>query len=132
MPFPASNVPVVFCEQDDRLPTMLMAKKKERAMLATLFMISLCYLNVDCLDLFCQFHPLDGTVSIELQAVNADLSVRAGRQAFVKVVLVDAVIDNVPLVRAGLTDDRIVCRTVYLLFRILDRDDRVGSYLDRA
>lgn len=77
MPFPASNVPVVFCEQDDRLPTMLMAKKKERAMLATLFMISLCYLNVDCLDLFCQFHPLDGAVGIEFQAVNAYFSMCA-------------------------------------------------------
>ena len=39
VPFPASNVPVVFCEHDDIPPAMPAARRRERAILATLLMI---------------------------------------------------------------------------------------------
>ena len=60
---------------------------------------------------------LDGAIGVELEAVDAYFAVDAG--LVVEVLLVDAVVDDVPLVTAGHLDDGVVGGAVDALGGIL-------------
>lgn len=74
--------------------------------------------------------PADRTVIVELQTINADLAVYAGLTVLTNIVLIDAMINDVPLVSARLTYNRIMGRAVDLLGRILNRDNGILCHLD--
>ena len=62
---------------------------------------------------------------VEGQTVDAYLAVDAGRKVAVDVVLVDAVVDDVPLVLAGNLQDAVVCRAVDAVLGLLLDDEVV-------
>lgn len=74
----------------------------------------------------------DGSVGVELQAVYADFAVDAGAFFRGEVVLVDAVVDDVPFVRAGELQHGVVGGAVYFFLGVLDEDHGVTGYGDGA
>ena len=77
-------------------------------------------------------YGFDATIGVELQLVDAGLTMPAGTFAPVEVVLVDAMVYDVPLVFTWELQHAIVGRTVDLVFGALDEDDGLGSNLDGA
>ena len=77
-------------------------------------------------------YRLDASVGVELHAVDTGLAVPTGTLAAVDVVLVDAVVYNVPLILTGNLQYAVVSGTVDLLFGALDEDDGLVGYLDGA
>ena len=80
----------------------------------------------------CGHYGLDASVGQELHAVDTGLAVPAGTLVAGDVVLVDAVVYDVPLVLAGNLQYAVVGRTVDLLLGALDEDDGLVGYLDGA
>ena len=74
----------------------------------------------------------DAAVGVELHAVDAGLAVPAGTFAPVDIVLVDAVVYDVPLILAGYLKHTVVCGTIDLFLGALDEDDGLVGYLDGA
>ncbi len=86
---------------------------------------------VDRADAFARrCHRIDAPVVVERQFLYAYLAVNAG--TVVQIVLVDAVIHDVPVVGTGHVDHRVVACAVDFLRRILDDYDGIGSHLDRT
>ena len=78
----------------------------------------------------CGHYGLDAAIGEELHLVDAGLAVPTRTLAAIDVVLVDAVVYNVPLVLAGNLQYAVVGRTIDLLLRTLDEDHRFSCYLD--
>ena len=66
---------------------------------------------------------LDGAVVVELHLVDAHFAVHA--RLVLDVVLIDAVVDDVPLVFSRNLEHGVVCRAIDFLVGALDEDDRV-------
>lgn len=75
-------------------------------------------------------YSLDSAISIEFQFVDAYLTVNAWLE--MDVILVDAMIDNVPLICAGLLDYGIMGGAINLVLWVLNQSDRFLGYLDRT
>lgn len=75
---------------------------------------------------------LDAAVGVELHLVDAGLAVPAGTFAPVDIVLVDAVVYDVPLILAGYLKHAVVCGAIDFLVGTLDEDDGLVGYLDGA
>jgi hypothetical protein len=78
----------------------------------------------------CRCDRLDAAVGVELHLVDAGLAVPAGTFAPIDIVLVDAVVYDVPLVFARNLQYAVVCRAIDFLLGALDEDDRLIGYLD--
>jgi hypothetical protein len=78
----------------------------------------------------CRHYGLDATIGEELHLIDAGLAMPTRTLAAIDVVLVDAVVYNVPLILAGNLQYAIVCRAIDLLLRTLDEDDRLVGYLN--
>ena len=74
----------------------------------------------------------DGAIGVEGHAVDADFTMVAGTLLLVDIVLIDAVIDDIPLVLAGHLDDAVVRRAIDLGTRLLHQHDAVLSHGDGA
>lgn len=72
----------------------------------------------------------DGSVGVEVEAVYAHFAVNAGILVAFNVVLVDAVVYDVPLVGFGNLEDGIVGGAVNLSLVVLPQDDGVCGHLD--
>ena len=77
-------------------------------------------------------YRLDAAVGVELHLVDASLAVPAGTFAPVDIVLVDAVVYDVPLILAGYLKHAVVCGAIDFLVGTLDEDDGLVGYLDGA
>ena len=82
--------------------------------------------------LMCGHYRLDTSVGVELHLVDAGLAVPAGTFAPVDIVLVDAVVYDVPLILAGYLKHAVVCGAIDFLVGTLDEDDGLIGYLDGA
>ena len=74
----------------------------------------------------------DGAVGVEVETVNTYLAMGAWALFALYVVFVDSVVDNVPLVSSRFLQDRVVCRTVYLQFGVLNQYYWFFGYLYRT
>ena len=75
-------------------------------------------------------YSLDGAIGIEFHLVDTDLTVNA--RLMMDVILVDAMIYDIPLICAWLLDDGVMGCAINLMLRVLNQDDRVFGYLDRT
>ena len=80
----------------------------------------------------CGHYGLDAAIGEELHLVDAGLAVPTWTLAAIDVVLVDAVVYDVPFVLAGELQYAVVGGTVDLLLGALDEDDGLSSYFDGA
>ena len=80
----------------------------------------------------CGYYGLDTTVREELHLVDAGLAVPTWTLAAIDVVLVDAVVYDVPLILAGYLKHTVVCGAIDLFLGALDEDDGLVGYLDGA
>jgi hypothetical protein len=80
----------------------------------------------------CGHYGLDTAVGEELHLIDAGLAVPTWTLAAIDVVLVDAVVYNVPLILTGNLQYAVVSGTVDFLLGTLDEDDGLSSYLDGA
>ena len=75
---------------------------------------------------------LDGAILVEVHAVDADFAVHTRAFFALDVILVDAVIDNVPLIGVGNLKHTVVGRAVNLTLVVGTQDDRMLGHLDRT
>lgn len=75
-------------------------------------------------------YSLDGAISIEFQFVDAYLTVNTWLE--MNVILVDAMIDNVPLICAWLLNHGVMGGAINLVLWVLNQSDRFLGYLDRT
>ena len=78
----------------------------------------------------CGYYGLDTTIREELHLVDAGLAVPTWTLAAIDVVLVDAVVYDVPFILTRNLQYAVVGRTIDLLLRTLDEDHRFSCYLD--
>ena len=75
-------------------------------------------------------YSLDGSIGIEFQLVDANLTVNTWLE--MDVILVDAMIYDVPLICAWLLDHGVMGCAINLVLRVLNQNDRILGYLDRT
>ena len=75
-------------------------------------------------------YSLDGSIGIEFQLVDANLTVNTWLE--MDVILVDAMIYDVPLICARLLDNGVMGCAINLVLRVLNQNDRILGYLDRT
>lgn len=75
-------------------------------------------------------YSLDGTIGIEFHLVDADLTMYSW--LMLDVILVDAMIYDIPLICTWLLNDGIMGCAINLVLRVLDQNDRILGYLDRT
>ena len=78
------------------------------------------------------YYRLNAAVGVELHLVDAGLAMPAGTLAPVEVVLVDAVVYDIPLILARYLKHTVVCGAIDLFLGALDEDDGLVGYLDGA
>ena len=82
--------------------------------------------------LMCGHYGLDTAVGEELHLIDAGLAVPTWPLATIDVLLVDAVVYDVPFILARNLQHAVVGGTVDLFLGALDEDDRPVGYLDGA
>ena len=75
-------------------------------------------------------YPLDGTIGIEFQLVDANLTVYAWLE--MDVILVDAMIYDIPFIGTWLLNHRVMGCAINLMLWVLNQNDRILGYLDRT
>ena len=78
----------------------------------------------------CRHYSLDGSIGIKFHLVDADLTVNTWLE--MDIILVDAMIDNIPFICARLLDYGVMGSTINLMLRVLNQNDRILRYLDRT
>ena len=78
----------------------------------------------------CGYYRFDAAVGVELHLVDAGFAVPARTFAPIDIVLVDAVVYDIPLILAWNLQYAVVCGAIDLLLGALDEDDRLIGYLD--
>ena len=73
-------------------------------------------------------YSLDGTIGIEFHLVDADLTMYSW--LMMDVILVDAMIYDIPLICAWLLNHGVMGCAINLVLRVLNQNDRILGYLD--
>ena len=80
----------------------------------------------------CGFHRLNGSVRIEEHAVDTGLAMNTWAFFPLNIILVDAMIDDVPFVASQYLKYTIVGRAIDFVGRVLNEHDRLLSHLNGA
>ena len=78
----------------------------------------------------CRYDRFDAAIGEELHLVDTSLAVPTGALVPIEVVLVDAVVYDIPLILARYLKHAVVCGAIDFLFGALDEDDGLIGYLD--